>query len=110
MRCRTIHEGVIRDCAGRRLADRAQEIVGGGPYYSSIANTGGPSETVGIMAGDRLVKIDGESCIGFKNNDVFKSLRGEKDTHVKVSIFRPSNTKIIDFDIVRDQIPLYLCH
>lgn len=69
--------------------------------------TGGPSEMVGIMAGDRLVQINGESCIGFKNKDVFKSLRGEINTMVKVAVFRPSNYKIIDFNIRRDKIPLY---
>lgn len=69
--------------------------------------TGGPSESVGIMAGDRIVKIDGKSSIGFKTNDVFKHLRGEKDSKVNVTIFRPSADKTIDFTIVRDNIPLY---
>lgn len=69
--------------------------------------TGGPSETVGIMAGDRIVKIDDKNSVGFKTNDVFKHLRGEKDSKVIVTVFRPSINKTIDFTIVRDNIPLY---
>lgn len=69
--------------------------------------TNGPSEQLGIIAGDRIVKIDGKDCIGFSNDKVVKNLRGEKGTKVDVSIYRPSSKKSIDFSIVRDQINLY---
>ena len=51
---------------------------------------GGPSEKLGIRAGDRIVKIDGinEANIKITNNDVLKKLRGDKGTKVTVSIFR----------------------
>ncbi len=68
---------------------------------------GGPSEAVGIEAGDRIVKIDGKSSVGFTNKDVIKNLRGEKGTKVNVSIYRPSIKKNLDFEIIRDQIPIY---
>src|SRR4051812_4790949 len=50
---------------------------------------GGPSEKLGIMAGDRIVKIDGNNVAGIKikNIDVLKKLRGDKGTKVNVAIF-----------------------
>lgn len=69
--------------------------------------SGGPSEKLGILAGDKIVKIDGESCIKIAREDVPKKLRGPKGTKVTVSVVRYGNNKIIDFDITRDKIPLY---
>lgn len=69
---------------------------------------GGPSEKLGIMAGDKIVKIDDEDATGKKitNNYVFKHLRGEKGTKVKVTIFRRGKKALIDYTITRDKIPL----
>jgi carboxyl-terminal processing protease len=71
--------------------------------------SGGPSEQLGIRAGDRIIKIDDKKVagVGFKNEDVFKSLRGPKGTKVKVAIYRAGNPKLIDFTITRDKIPIY---
>lgn len=68
---------------------------------------GGPSEKVGILAGDRIVAVDGESITGpdFGNQEVIKRLKGPKDTKVKVSIVRKTEKKPLDFTIVRDKIP-----
>ena len=70
---------------------------------------GGPSEKLGIRAGDRIVKIEDSLVAGVKitNNDVLKKLRGPKGTKVKVGIFRRGNAELLDFVITRDQIPLY---
>ena len=70
---------------------------------------GGPSEKLGIRAGDRIVKIDGISVanIAIKNNDVLKKLRGDKGTKVAVDIFRRGNKDLIKYTITRDKIPLY---
>ncbi|MBI1807591.1 MAG: S41 family peptidase [Ignavibacteria bacterium] len=68
---------------------------------------GGPSEALGIMAGDKILKINDTSAIGIKQEDVPKKLRGPKGTHVKVSILRTGEKNLIDFDIIRDKIPLY---
>lgn len=77
--------------------------------YVVAALSGGPSEQVGIQAGDRIVKIDGEDVagVGLKNADVMKKLRGTKGSHVKVEVVRMGHKKLIPFDIVRDKIPLY---
>ena len=69
---------------------------------------GGPSEKVGIMTGDQIIKIDGEDAFGKKidNEYVQKRLRGKKGTKVTVSIKRGSDPELIDFEITRDKIPL----
>ncbi|MBI3193080.1 MAG: S41 family peptidase [Ignavibacteriae bacterium] len=68
---------------------------------------GGPSEALGIIAGDKIVKINDTSSVGIKREDVPKKLRGPKGTHVKVSIVRADEKSMIEFDITRDKIPLY---
>ena len=69
---------------------------------------GGPSEKVGIMAGDQFIKIDGEDAFGKKvdNDYVQKHLRGKKGTKVVVSVKRGSDPELMDFEITRDKIPL----
>jgi carboxyl-terminal processing protease len=69
--------------------------------------TGGPSEALGIMSGDRIVKIDGISIIGINNEDVRKKLRGKAGTKVKVSILRLGIIKLQDYEITRDKILIY---
>lgn len=71
--------------------------------------TGGPSEKLGIQSGDKIIKINDKTVagVGFTNQDVFDNLRGAKGTHVKVSIARRGVKKLLDFDIVRDKIPIY---
>ena len=69
---------------------------------------GGPSEKVGIMAGDQFIKIDGEDAFGKKvdNEYVQKHLRGKKGTKVTVSVKRGKDPELMDFEIIRDKIPL----
>ena len=69
---------------------------------------GGPSEKVGIMAGDQFIKIDGEDSFGKKidNEYVQKRLRGKKGTKVTVSVKRGDDPELLDFEIIRDKIPL----
>jgi len=68
---------------------------------------GGPSEKVGILAGDKIVKIDGETAVKFTNEDVQKKLRGEKGSKVNVEIVRAGVPGPLEFTILRDKIPLY---
>ena len=69
---------------------------------------GGPSEKVGIMTGDQFIKIDGEDAFGKKvdNEYVQKHLRGKKGTKVVVSVKRGNDPELMDFEIIRDKIPL----
>lgn len=68
---------------------------------------GGPSEKVGILAGDRIVSANDTVIAGKKlaNRDVMKTLRGPKGTTVRLQVKRGS--EYVDFDVVRDDIPLY---
>ena len=71
--------------------------------------SGGPSEKLGIRAGDRIVKVDGKNIagIGISTNDVMRKLKGPKGTQVKVTIFRRGDGELLDFTITRDVIPTY---
>ncbi|MFI5171546.1 MAG: S41 family peptidase [Chitinophagales bacterium] len=71
--------------------------------------SGGPSERVGIMAGDKIVKINDEVVTGIKmtNKGVTDRLRGKKGTDVMVFIERSGAKKVMEFKITRDIIPLY---
>ena len=67
---------------------------------------GGPSEKLGIMAGDKIVKINDTSAVGIERSEVPKKLRGPKGTIVKVHIYRSGVKDLLVFEIERDKIPL----
>lgn len=69
---------------------------------------GGPSEKLGILAGDKIIKIESENVTGKKitNQFVFERLRGKKGTKVNISIYRAGKKGLIDYTIVRDKIPI----
>lgn len=69
---------------------------------------GGPSDKLGIMSGDKIVKIDGKDATGeeIDNQWVMDHLRGKKGTKVDVGIYRKNRDKLIEYTIVRDEIPL----
>lgn len=77
----------------------------------TVINTipGGPSEKVGLMAGDRIVMIDDTlvAGIGINNNQAMRKLKGKKGTQVTVANYRRGVPKLIDFTITRDVIPTY---
>lgn len=70
--------------------------------------SGGPSEQLGIEAGDRIVTVNGDTVagIGMQNRDVIAKLRGKKGSTVDVQIFRNGSSNLLDFTIERDDIPL----
>ena len=69
----------------------------------------GPSEKVGLLAGDKIVKVDDTLAVGDKitNDWVRKHLRGAKGSKVKVSVKRGRNPELLDFTITRGAIPMY---
>jgi len=71
--------------------------------------TGGPSDKVGVMAGDRIMKINGDPISGQKisSDSIVRRLKGEKGTKVRISVQRKGVNDLIDFEITRDEIPLY---
>ncbi len=70
---------------------------------------GGPSERVGILAGDRIVMVNDTLIAGvkMKRNDIMKRLRGKKGTKVTVKVRRGASPDLITFRITRDKIPLH---
>lgn len=77
----------------------------------AVVNTipNGPSEMVGIMAGDRIVEVDDTLIAGVKmsTDEVMRKLKGIKGTLVRVGVIRRGENEMLDFEIVRDDIPLY---
>lgn len=70
---------------------------------------GGPSEKVGLMAGDRIIQVDDTLIAGvkMKTNDIMKRLRGPKGTEVRVKVLRNHQPELIEFKIIRGKIPVY---
>ena len=70
--------------------------------------SGGPSEKIGLMPGDRIVEINDSAFIGkdVTNERVMKTLRGKKGTDVKVGIKRSTSPDILSFSITRGDIPV----
>jgi carboxyl-terminal processing protease len=77
--------------------------------YIIRAISGGPSERVGIQAGDRIIKVDGETVAGISisNKGVQSRLKGAKGTMVNVSVLRRGVPNLLEFTITRDKIPVY---
>ncbi len=69
----------------------------------------GPSEKVGLQAGDRIVEINDSLVAGVNmpTNEIVDQLKGTKGTSVEVGVLRKGEDDLIDFTIVRDDIPLY---
>jgi carboxyl-terminal processing protease len=70
---------------------------------------GGPSEIVGIVAGDKIIQIDDTLAVGkiCTNAWVFGKLRGKKGTKVVVKVKRGNNPDLYTFTIIRDKIPIH---
>ncbi|MBR1520247.1 MAG: S41 family peptidase [Bacteroidaceae bacterium] len=71
--------------------------------------SGGPSEKVGIIAGDKIVTVNDSTIAGVKmsREEVMKRLRGPKDSKVKLGIIRQGVKGIQTFTVTRDKIPVY---
>lgn len=69
--------------------------------------SGGPAEHVGLLAGDRIIEVDGKRMTGkdITTEDVMNALRGEKDTEVVVTVKRSTSPRPLTFTIVRGEIP-----
>ena len=66
----------------------------------------GPSERMGILAGDRIIAVNDTAIAGVKmeRNDIMTRLRGEKGTNVKVDVVRRGIDRILTFNLTRDDI------
>lgn len=73
----------------------------------TVAN--GPSQKVGILAGDRIIRVDGVDVAGRKmpSDSIVRRLRGPKGSEVTVDVMRRNVENPVAFSITRDNIPLY---
>ena len=69
----------------------------------------GPSQKVGILAGDRIVSVNDSTIAGVKmpRIDIMKMLRGKKGTKVKLGVVRRGVNGILTFVVTRDKIPVH---
>lgn len=67
---------------------------------------GGPSERLGVLCGDKIVKINGENAVGLKTDDVPKKLKGERGTKVTVHIKREGSSNLIPLTISREGVAI----
>ena len=77
--------------------------------YVIQTTAGGPSERRGILPGDRIVSANDTVIAGrkLKNSDIIKVLRGPKGSLVRLGVRRGGEAELIEFDIIRDDIPVY---
>ena len=70
--------------------------------------TNGPSEKVGIIAGDRIVNVNDTVIAGvqMKNEEIMRRLRGPKGTKVHLTVMRPGISDLLKFVVIRDKIPV----
>ncbi len=82
------------------------------PYKDTIAvvkpTEGGPSERAGIMSGDRILLADGDTIYGkhVTSDFISKKLKGDKNTKVKLTVYRKSEDKLLEFIVRRKDIPI----
>jgi carboxyl-terminal processing protease len=112
------HSSYIPASAFREMNDPLMGSFDGiGIEFNMVTDTvvvinpipGGPSESVGLRAGDRIIQVDGEVIAGVKMNtrDVVRRLKGPKGTKVDVSVHRRGLNDLLSFTITRDKIPSY---
>jgi carboxyl-terminal processing protease len=70
---------------------------------------GGPSEKVGLLAGDKIIRVNDSLVAGRKISDdgVMSLLKGPRGTTVKLKILRRNHSELLPFEIIRDKIPIY---
>lgn len=97
----------------RKTQERLEGAFEGiGIYFDVIDNfltvlspiDGSPADNVGILPGDRIIRIDGRTAVGIKSLEVEDRLKGPKGSSVTVSVQRQGMERLLDFEIVRDKI------
>ena len=79
-----------------------------GDYITVVAPMEGtPAYRMGILAGDKISKVDGESMVGVSTDESIKKMRGEPGTKVVISIIRPGIKDELDFEIIREIIKIH---
>jgi carboxyl-terminal processing protease len=98
---------VVSELEGSFSGVGVQFTIQNDTVHINAVVAGGPSEKVGILAGDRIVSVNDTTFVGSEvtNESVMKKLKGPKGTHVKLGIKRNTEKNLLSFDIVRGDIP-----
>lgn len=101
-------EAVTADLKGHFSGIGIQFMIQDDTIHINSVIEGGPSEKVGLMAGDRIIEIDDSAFVGKKvtNQSAMSHLKGEKGSTVKLGIFRPGEEETLHFSIIRGDIPV----
>lgn len=101
-------EAVNSDLKGSFSGIGVQFTIQDDTIHINSVIPGGPSEKVGLLAGDRIVGVDDSSFVGkiVTNEEAMRRLKGEKGSKVKLGIYRPGEKDILHFTIVRGDIPV----
>ena len=101
-------EEVTADLRGHFSGIGIQFMIQDDTIHINSVIEGGPSEKVGLMAGDRIIEIDDSAFVGkiVNNQSAMSHLKGEKGSTVKLGIFRPGEKETLHFTIIRGDIPV----
>lgn len=101
-------EAVNSDLKGSFSGIGVQFTIQDDTIHINSVIQGGPSEKVGLLAGDRIVEVDDSSFVGkiVTNSEAMRRLKGEKGSKVKLGIHRPGEKEILHFTVVRGDIPV----
>lgn len=101
-------EAVNSDLKGSFSGIGVQFTIQDDTIHINSVIQGGPSEKVGLLAGDRIVEVDDSSFVGkiVTNSEAMRRLKGEKGSKVKLGIYRPGEKEILHFTMVRGDIPV----
>ena len=101
-------EAVNSDLKGSFSGIGVQFTIQDDTIHINSVIQGGPSEKVGLLAGDRIVEVEDSSFVGIivTNSEAMRRLKGEKGSKVKLGIYRPGEKEILHFTVVRGDIPV----
>lgn len=101
-------EAVNSDLKGSFSGIGVQFTIQDDTIHINSVIQGGPSEKVGLLAGDRIVEVDDSSFVGkiVTNSEAMRRLKGEKGSKVKLGIYRPGEKEILHFTVIRGDIPV----
>ncbi len=97
-----INEGMSGEYEGIGATVRQDENTGGLELLSIM--DGSPAERAGLLAGDQIVRVEGQDVTSWTQNEIIAQVRGPAGTAVRLGILRPGEADILKFEVIRDRI------